>query len=204
MAGAHSRYYPGEWDHAQCRTHFKNAPVNLKHSAFVECCSRFSLAFRFFFVERFGNMKAWHAAKMLFSRSSTVSSIVGHVLGIGDRHSHNILIHTLTGEVVHIDFGIVFEQGKCLATPETVPFRLTRDIVDGMGCCGTEGVFSIAATKTMKLLRENSENLLTILEVCVHDPLYKWMVNPLQARQKQDEGDNEVAVKVEKKRGVVP
>ena len=55
-----------------------------------------------------------------------MSSIVGYVLGIGDRHAHNILVHQRTAEVVHIDFGVTFEQGKALSTPETVPFRLTR------------------------------------------------------------------------------
>ena len=49
---------------------------------------------------------------MRYTRSTAVSSIVGHILGIGDRHSHNILLHEKTGEVVHIDFGIVFESGK--------------------------------------------------------------------------------------------
>ena len=49
-----------------------------------------------------------------------------HFLGIGDRHAQNVLIDTVTGELVQIDFGIVLEQGKSLATPETVPFRLTR------------------------------------------------------------------------------
>ena len=49
---------------------------------------------------------------MNYVTSCAVSSIVGHVLGIGDRHSHNILIHQKSGKVVHIDFGIVFEQGK--------------------------------------------------------------------------------------------
>ena len=39
---------------------------------------------------------------------------------------------------MHIDFGIVFEQGKTLLTPETVPFRLTRDMVDGLGITGVE------------------------------------------------------------------
>lgn len=29
-------------------------------------------------------------------------------------------------------------QGRFLATPELVPFRLTRDVVDGMGINGTE------------------------------------------------------------------
>ena len=37
--------------------------------------------------------------------------------------------------------GVAFEQGRILPTPETVPFRLTRDIVDGMGVAGVEGVF---------------------------------------------------------------
>ena len=37
--------------------------------------------------------------------------------------------------------GVAFEQGKILPTPETVPFRLTRDIVDGMGVMGVEGVY---------------------------------------------------------------
>ena len=37
------------------------------------------------------------------------------------------------GEVVHIDLGIVFDQGKLLSIPELLPFRLTRDMVDGMG-----------------------------------------------------------------------
>jgi phosphatidylinositol kinase/protein kinase (PI-3 family) len=49
---------------------------------------------------------------MRYARSVAVNSIVGHVLGIGDRHGSNILIHERTGEVVHIDFGFVFEQGK--------------------------------------------------------------------------------------------
>eukprot|EP01035_Chromulina_nebulosa_P037008 gene37008-biopygen24385 len=47
----------------------------------------------------------------------------------------------IRGEVVHIDFGIVYEQGKGLGTPETVPFRLTQDMVDGMGLSGCEGTF---------------------------------------------------------------
>ena len=38
--------------------------------------------------------------------------------------------------MVHIDLGIAFEQGHLLATPERVPFRLTRDVVDGFGISG--------------------------------------------------------------------
>ena len=66
---------------------------------------------------------------------------VGYILGLGDRHVQNILIDTQTAELIHIDLGVAFEQGWILPTPETVPFRLTRDMVDGMGVVGVEGVF---------------------------------------------------------------
>lgn len=120
-------------------------------------------------------------------RSAAASSIVGYVLGIGDRHAHNILVHQRTAEVVHIDFGVTFEQGKTLSTPETVPFRLTRDVVDGMGVTGTEGAFRRACEATMRVLRSDAPSVLTILEVLLHDPLYKWMLSPLAARQRQQE-----------------
>ena len=67
--------------------------------------------------------------------------LVGYILGLGDRHVQNILIDCQSAELIHIDLGVAFEQGRILPTPETVPFRLTRDIVDGMGVAGVEGVF---------------------------------------------------------------
>lgn len=120
-----------------------------------------------------------------------MSSIVGYVLGIGDRHAHNILVHQRTAEVVHIDFGVTFEQGKALSTPETVPFRLTRDVVDGMGVTGTEGAFRRACEAAMRVLRSDAPSVLTILEVLLHDPLYRWMLSPLAARQRQRQEDEE-------------
>jgi phosphatidylinositol kinase/protein kinase (PI-3 family) len=37
-----------------------------------------------------------------------------------------------------------------------VPFRLTRNAVDGMGPLGTRGVFTTAAETTLEVLKENS------------------------------------------------
>ena len=79
---------------------------------------------------------------------------------------------------------------QCLPTPETVPFRLTRDIVDGMGPSGTEGTFSLAAEATANVLRENASALLTILSAVVSDPLYKWSVSPVKARKFQNSRDD--------------
>jgi phosphatidylinositol kinase/protein kinase (PI-3 family) len=53
---------------------------------------------------------SWFAMRLNYTRSVATTSIVGHILGLGDRHTSNILIESSTGEVVHIDLGIAFEQ----------------------------------------------------------------------------------------------
>lgn len=58
--------------------------------------------------------------------------------------------------------------------PELVPFRMTDDMVDGMGSSGTQGVFQRCAEETLRVLRERSETIMTVLEVFKHDPLHSW------------------------------
>lgn len=212
--GLHARYYPQEWHHSLCRKHFAGAPESVKRETFDVICQHFSPCFRFFFVEQFGHdMMHWHSARMRYTRSVAVSSMVGHILGIGDRHTSNILVHKRTGEIVQIDFGIVFEQGRVsslhhdpdrniffhsgisnedacqlLHTPERVPFRLTRNMVDGMGPTGTEGTFVRSSEETIRVLRKNASTLLTILSAVVADPLYKWSVSPVQGMRRQKLG----------------
>lgn len=82
---------------------------------------------------------------------------------------------------------------KTLTTPELVPFRLTRDVVDGMGPSGTDGVFSKAAEATMSVMRNNADSLLTILSAVVSDPLYKWSLSQMPAGQHQRNDDDERA-----------
>lgn len=50
----------------------------------------------------------------------SLSVQVGYIIGLGDRHSMNILLDEATAEVVHIDLGVAFEQGLMLKTPERV------------------------------------------------------------------------------------
>jgi hypothetical protein len=53
------------------------------------------------------------------------------------------------GELIHIDFGILFDRGETLSIPEVVPFRLTRDIVNGLGPMALEGVFRATCELTL-------------------------------------------------------
>ena len=185
--GLHSRYYINDWSHMQCREYIKDAVDNHdKLAKYTDICANFHPVFRYFFIENFKDPIQWITARLNYTRSVACNSIIGYILGIGDRHAHNILIDTITAEVVHIDYGIVFDQGKGLGTPETVPFRLTRDIVDGMGVTACEGTFRCSCEEVLRVLREHTIQLMTILEVVIYDPLYKWSLSPLQARMKQN------------------
>ena len=53
---------------------------------------------------------------------------------------------------------------------------MTPDIVDGMGASGTSGVFQRCAEETLRVLREESDVIMTVLEVFKYDPLHSWLV----------------------------
>ena len=99
-------------------------------------------------------------------------SMVGYILGLGDRHPQNLMLQRYTGNVVHIDFGDCFEVAMNRDKfPEKIPFRLTRMLINAMEVSGIEGTFRITCERVMKVLRENKDSLMAVLEAFVYDPL---------------------------------
>ncbi|OQU91030.1 hypothetical protein SORBI_3001G097200 [Sorghum bicolor] len=115
-----------------------------------------------------------------FSSSVAAMSIVGHMLGLGDRHLDNILMDFSNGDVVHIDYNICFDKGKRLKIPEIVPFRLTQTIESALGLTGVEGVFRVTCEEVMDVLLKNKDIILMLLEVFVWDPLIEWTRGNIQ------------------------
>ncbi|KAJ7098650.1 hypothetical protein B0H15DRAFT_771712 [Mycena belliarum] len=136
--------------------------------------SLFPPVFHDWFIETFPEPSAWLASRLAYGRTAAVMSMVGFILGLGDRHCENILLDVNTGDVVHVDFNCLFEKGKTLETPERVPFRLTQNMIDGLGVTGVEGVFRIACEVTLQLLRDNKDSLMSVLDAFIHDPLVEW------------------------------
>ena len=186
--GAHKQYFPKQWDSLSCRKRMADLKKKEREKVFLEICANFSPVMKYFFLEKFPTSGAYYLARTAYTKSAATNSMVGHILGLGDRHTNNILIDNVTGELIHIDLGIAFEQAKILPKPETIPFRLSRDIVDGFGPTGVEGVFRKNCERTMKVLREHKAALVTVLEVLLHDPLFNWSVGPSKAAAKQDAG----------------
>uniref|UniRef100_A0A4W3IEU8 non-specific serine/threonine protein kinase n=1 Tax=Callorhinchus milii TaxID=7868 RepID=A0A4W3IEU8_CALMI len=195
--GAHKRYRPNDWSSMECRkrmTDVQKLSFEGKYKAFMSVCKNFRPVFRHFCMEKFLDPAVWFEKRLAYTRSVATSSIVCYIVGLGDRHVQNILIDEESAELVHIDLGVAFEQGKILPTPETVPFRLTRDIVDGMGITGVEGVFRRCCEKTMEVMRNSQEALLTIVEVLLYDPLFDWTMNPLKALNLQQRPEEDADI----------
>ncbi|XP_062507559.1 serine/threonine-protein kinase SMG1-like isoform X2 [Corticium candelabrum] len=116
----------------------------------------------------------WWGMTQTYARSTAVMSIVGYIIGLGDRHLDNLMIDLATGEVVHIDYNVCFEKGRILRVPEKVSFRLTENIKTAFGLTGVEGTFRLSCEQVLKTLRRGRETLLTLLEAFVYDPLVDW------------------------------
>ncbi|KAI7879884.1 FAT-domain-containing protein [Lichtheimia hyalospora FSU 10163] len=121
------------------------------------------------------NSEAWLDRRTNYTRSLAVMSMVGYILGLGDRHPSNLMLHRVTGKVVHIDFGDCFEVAMHREKfPEKIPFRLTRMLVKAMEVSGIEGNFRTTCEHVMRVLRDNKESLMAVLEAFVYDPLINW------------------------------
>ena len=152
----------------------RDNPAQMAAEFKKEVLPRYPPCFHHWFLQRYPEPTAWFEARTTFTRSAAVWSAVGHVVGLGDRHGENILLDTMSGECVHVDFDCLFDKGLTLARPELVPFRLTPNMVDGMGVCGYEGPYRRVMEVTMGVLREHRFTLLSVLEPFLLDPTVGW------------------------------
>lgn len=119
--------------------------------------------------------EAWLDRRTNYTRSLGVMSMVGYILGLGDRHPSNLMLDRVTGKIIHIDFGDCFEIAMHREKyPERVPFRLTRMLTFAMEVSNIEGSFRTTCEHAMRLLRGNKESLMAVLEAFIHDPLLNW------------------------------
>ncbi|KAL9028784.1 MAG: hypothetical protein Q9196_002897 [Gyalolechia fulgens] len=119
--------------------------------------------------------ESWLQRRTNYTRSLAVMSMVGYILGLGDRHPSNLMLDRITGKVIHIDFGDCFEVAMHREKyPERVPFRLTRMLTFAMEVSNIDGSFKLSSEAVMRVIRDNKESLMAVLEAFIHDPLLNW------------------------------
>ena len=185
--GVHTRYQPPStdaWSYATCMAHMRECTDHAERiTRFRQVCSRFVPVFHHYFLEHFASPSSWLHHRTSYIYSMAVASMVGYIVGLGDRHIQNILLDSGTCELIHIDLGVAFDTGKLLKTPELVPFRLTRDMVDACGVGGLDGVYRRGCERVLRALRANASMVSVLLEVFVYDPLYRWTLSPNKIQQ---------------------
>ena len=60
-----------------------------------------------------------------------------------------------------------------------------------MGVSGVEGVMRRCCEQTLKLLQEQREIIITLLQVLLYDPLFTWSINSTKALRLQSDTSNE-------------
>lgn len=113
------RYNPNDMKVLDARRklgEFGNADKAERIAAYQDVITKVKPVMRHFFTEKHYLPSKWFEMRLMYSRSTAVMSMVGFVLGLGDRHVSNIMIDTLLGELVPIDLGIAFEAVSIIHT----------------------------------------------------------------------------------------
>ncbi|CAH0563403.1 unnamed protein product [Brassicogethes aeneus] len=119
--------------------------------------------------------EVWFDRRTNYTRSLAVMSMVGYILGLGDRHPSNLMLDRLSGKILHIDFGDCFEVAMTREKfPEKIPFRLTRMLTKAMEVTAIEGTYRRTCESVMSVLHRNKDSLMAVLEAFVYDPLLNW------------------------------
>lgn len=154
---------------------------------------KFPPIFMRWFFEKFPSTQKWKDANKSYTKSLAVMSMVGFIMGLGDRHGENILFDETSGMCVHVDFNCLFEKGKTLEYPEKVPFRLTQNLEHACGAGGIHSKFKNVSSSIMNLMWDSKRSILTNLETFLHDPLVEWSKSKKITNQNSDITNEQVS-----------
>merc|ERR1719309_1484078 len=153
----------------------KTDPIEKKRKNLTKCLEdQRGAVLSDWFASTFHDPQAWLMARMAFTRTTAVMSMVGYIIGLGDRHLENINVDTTNGHTFHVDMNCLFNKGETFEWPELVPFRLTHNMVDAFGPLGVEGPFRISCEVALGVMRKEMDVLMSVLRPFVFDPLVDW------------------------------
>ncbi|KPI92992.1 Serine/threonine-protein kinase ATR [Papilio xuthus] len=153
----------------------KNDPLDKMRRIFEQHLLRkHPPVFQEWFRRVFSDPYGWYQARSAYIRTTAVMSMVGYILGLGDRHGENISFDSTNGDTVHVDFNCLFNKGETFEWPERVPFRLTHNMEAAMGPLKHEGMFRKCCEAVMRVLCAQTAALMSVVGPFVYDPLVSW------------------------------
>jgi serine/threonine-protein kinase ATR len=95
-----------------------------KRIVFRRLLAQFPSVLHRWFVAEFPDASDWLNARLNYTRSCAVMSMVGFALGLGDRHSENMLLDKVNGDFIHIDLKYVV----CIIKKQTLATTTERTL----------------------------------------------------------------------------
>ena len=152
-----------------------------------------------------GSYKIKREAMDTYVKSCAGYSVCTYILGVGDRHLDNLLLHQ-SGHFFHCDYSYILGKDP----KKYLPMRITQDMINGMGGWNSDNFcqfLSLACAAFLTLRRpENVRHLLSLirlLEGCglpdlEHTQTIETAIQGVRDRLKLDLSDEEAIVFMEK------
>ena len=87
--GVHKKYFPNHLTSAECHAAYSHSShTKDPEKVYLKICQNFPPAMKFFLMEQFTSPEEYFKGKNCFTNSAAASSMVGHILGLGDRFSY--------------------------------------------------------------------------------------------------------------------
>ncbi|KAJ3270791.1 serine/threonine-protein kinase M1 [Terramyces sp. JEL0728] len=182
-------------NHAEVKEAFAKVGIPKAELFTNHVLPKFPPVFQEWFLSNFAEPTKWLASRRAYTSTVAAMSMVGYIVGLGDRHGENILFDELSGECLHVDLNCLFDKGAEFEIPERVPFRLTHNLVEAFGICGVEGSFRKCCEFTMRVLRDNKDMLMSVLETFIYDPLCEWGIKSKSLKSITPDAENPKALR---------
>lgn len=119
------------------------------------------------FIQRHNKKANLETAMQNYASSLAGYSVFSYILGIGDRHLHNLLI-TKTGKLLHIDFGFIYGHDP---KPWPPPMKICKEMVQALGGKSSTYYrqFESQACLCYNLLRKHSRLIINLLKLIGED-----------------------------------
>ncbi|CAG8494359.1 1120_t:CDS:10, partial [Paraglomus occultum] len=114
-----------------------------------------------------------------FTKQMASITFMTYTMAVGQRHPPKFIISTNTGNIWMTDLtpnmaNYVLAVSPLMATPESVPFRLTRNLQTFMTPIGVEGVFASSLMAIGQSLIDPEFDLSQYLSIFVRDEVAAW------------------------------
>jgi len=113
--------------------------------------------------------------KERFARSLAISSCLSFILGLGDRHSSNIMI-SKKGHIIHIDYGYILENPLHSTIFNHPVIRISNEMIDFLG--GVNGdayqLFKKYIIDVFDIMRLYSDIIVHYYSILGHEKIINW------------------------------